>query len=363
MATALAALGNYDPSSDEDQETELEKQQRESQHKIDMKDVGSYLNHHNKKTSKVTKSQVLQISQGKLSAAPDVVASDNSFKYGVNIEGTIDANRMTVDPNASQVDFNPTYDQLFKGAQGPARPRGEKMIKNIANGWMEGSNLNHHIFEEQRRQFAQFDKLDKKTAAQIDTSKVVKLKPHTTVNRHRNCAKPHEKRKRVKNEDPSDLENFTSLGWAEFDDQVNEQGPSEQDREILDEYLVKLRKRGMKCRRMHFLGRNTAEDTSERFEVHVNKEDECDYQGREWWDIDQIKTKEHIPMKTPIKCYMPKKMIHKYIPPVEEGGKKGITQVRMSPKQPHLFFSAGFDGVARVFRLYGKRQLRVGFFK
>lgn len=91
--------------------------------------------------------------------------------------------------------------------------------------------------------------------------------------------------------------------------------------------------------------------------------EKVDYQGREWWDIEQIKQKEQVPIKTPIKCYMPKKMIHKYIAPVEEGHKRGLTQLRMSPSAPHLFVTAGFDGVARIFRLYGKRQLMASYWK
>lgn len=248
--SALSALGNYSNSSDEDEDTILAKN---AVHKIDSKDIGLHLKKQENYKSIATQNAVLQVTNG-LSAAPDVVASDGAFKFGHNIDGTTDANMLTVDPNAASIEFNATYEQLFKSAEGPARPRGEKMIKNVANGYLEGSALNETIFEEQRRQFAQWDRLDEKSARQINTQNAVSLRSHVLVNRDINCKKAKIKRKRMKNQDAGDLDNYTALGWADFEDAVQEEGPSEADREILDEYLVKLRKRGMRCKRMNFLG-------------------------------------------------------------------------------------------------------------
>ena len=360
--SALAALGNYAGSSDSENEDEEVRLSKHAIHTIDPKDIGSHLNPQNLSKSSSTKAAVLQVTSGQLVSAPDVVASDAAFKYGHNSLGTVDANLMTVDPNAEAIEFNATYEQLFKQAEGPARPRGEKMVRNVANGYLEGSSLNPTIFEEQRRQFAQWTKLEKKTAAQIDTNNTVSLRPHVLVNRDINCKQAKVKRKRMTNKDAGDLDGYTAHGWADFEDQVHEEGPSEADREILDEYLVKMRKKGMKCRRMNFLGRNAPDESDERFELHVKEDERLDYQGREWFDIEQVKQREQISTKKPLKCYMPKKMIHKYIAPVAEGMKKGLTQLRLSEAAPHLFVTAGFDGVARIFRLYGKRQLRGIFF-
>ena len=252
------------------------------------------------------------------------------------------------------------YNQLFSKASGPARPKGEKMIKNVANGYLEMGAVSEAIFDDQRKQFAQFDKLEAKTAKQINTTGV-RIPEHCRVNRHGNCKKPNEKRKRAKNMDASDLDNYTGMGWAEFEDVVAEEGPDEKDREILDEYLMKMRKKGMKCRRMKYLMKDAPTDEEERFELHIPDSEIQDYQGRSWLDIEQVKQSEKIPINVPTKCFMPKKMIHKYVPPVAEGGKRGVSQVRTSPSAPHIFFAGGMDGVTRVFRLYGKRKLMASY--
>lgn len=344
MASAL--LGNaYSDSSDDDGD-----QVNSGKHTVDPTEVGSHL----RPSNALVKRPVM--------AAPDVVESDNAFKFGFNKDGTMDANLITVNPNADTIEFNATYNQLFTKASGPHRPRGERMIKNAANGYLEYNALSEAIFDDQRKQFAQLTKLEAASAKQINTTTGVSLKPVQLVNRHGNCPKPGEKRERAKVMDAGDLDNYTGMGWADFKDVVQEQGPDEHDREILDEYLMKMRKKGMKCRRMKFLNKNAPKDIDERFELHVPEDEIVDYQGRTWLDIEQVKQTQQVPTETPAKCFMPKKMIHKYTAPVAEGGKKGLTQLRTHQNAPHIFLTAGYDGVARVFRLYGKRKLMASYY-
>jgi len=347
MASLLATA--YSDSSD-DEETKQNKNQ--TIHEVDPSELNTHL-------SKAVTGRNTVASRALVSAAPDVV--DNDSKLGFNEDGTMSANLIVVDPNAESIEFNATYNQLFQKASGPARPRGEKMIKNVANGYLEQSAVSEAIFDDQRKQFARMDKLEKTTAKQIKTTGVVRIPEHCKVNPHGNCKQPFTKRKRAKNMDASDMENFTAMGWADFEDVVAEEGPDEKDREVLDEYLMKMRKKGMKCRRMKYLMKDAPADEDERFELHVPDSEITDYQGRSWLDIDQVKQTTTVPMEVPTKCFMPKKMIHKFTPPVSEGCKKGISQVRTSPSAPHIFFSGGMDGVVRVFRLYGKRKLMASY--
>ena len=155
MATAIAALNTYSDSSDDEKEKQEPEEPIEQPHTIDPKDVGKHLS---------TSNSIVRA----IAAAPDVVAGNDAFKYGLKDDGTIDADQLTVDPNSQLITFNANYSQLFKQASGPARPRGEKMIKNSATGYLQTSAVNEAIFEDQRRQFAQFQKLEAKTAKQIN---------------------------------------------------------------------------------------------------------------------------------------------------------------------------------------------------
>lgn len=346
-STGLSSvIAQYSDSSDDD--TEKDTQPTKQQHKIDEQEVGLHLR---------KQTQIIRA----LTAAPDVVESNNAFKFSIKEDGTIDSNMLTVDPNADQISFNATYNQLFKQASGPARPRGEKMIKNVANGYLQNSAVNETIFEDQRRQFSLFQKLDPKSAKQISVTGV-KLRKSQLVSRTGNCPKSGQKRDKAYNMDAGDIEGYTGMGWADFKDVVQEEGPDEKDRATLDEYLVKMRKKGYKCRRMNFLSKNAPEDEDERFELHVPQDEVVDYQGRSWLDIDAVKQTQQVPTQKPQKCFMPKKMIHKYTAPVAEGGKKGLTQLRTSEAAPHVFVTAGFDGVSRIFRLYGKRKLMASYY-
>lgn len=345
MASLLANA--YSDSSDDEEQRVI------SAHEICPDEIGSHL-------KKVVKHTNVVASRA-LVSAPDVVESDNAFKMGINEDGTMDANMIVVDPNAETIEFNPSYDQLFRKSAGPSRPKGERMVKNMANGFLEQSAVSEAIFDDQRKQFARMDKLEEKTAKQINTTAVVKIPEKCLVNPHGNCKQPGVKRKRAKNMDAGDIDNYTGMGWADFEDVVAEEGPDEKEREILDEYLMKMRKKGMKCRRMKYLMKDAPQDEDERFELHVPDSEIMDYQGRGWLDIEQVKQTQQVPTTVPTKCFMPKKMIHKYTPPVAEGGKKGISQLRTSPAAPHIFFTGGMDGVTRVFRVYGKRKLMASY--
>ena len=81
---------------------------------------------------------------------------------------------------------------------------------------------------------------------------------------------------------------------------------------------------------MKYLMKDAPQDEDERFELHVPDSEIMDYQGRGWLDIEQVKQTQQVPTTVPTKCFMPKKMIHKYTPPVAEGGKKGISQLQLA---------------------------------
>ena len=60
-----------------------------------------------------------------------------------------------------------------------------------------------------------------------------------------NKERPKDKRKRTRNDDPSDIEGY--LGpWAKFEDEELVSKPSEEDQKYLDEYLAKMKRRAVK---------------------------------------------------------------------------------------------------------------------
>ena len=103
MASLLFANAYSDSSDDE--ETKQRKSTQQTVYKIDPKEVDNHLNKIVKHTNNVS-------SRALVSAAPDVVESDNALLKGFADDGTMAANMMVVDPNAESIEFNATYKKL-----------------------------------------------------------------------------------------------------------------------------------------------------------------------------------------------------------------------------------------------------------
>merc|ERR1719317_1139954 len=87
--------------------------------------------------------------------------------------------------------------------------------------------------------------------------------------------RPEDRRKRVRNNDPSDLEGYTGP-WARFVDEETESRPSEEMRKELDEMLAKRKKKNKK---------QEEKVVEEKSTLHID--DPLDYQGRNFLHIPQ----------------------------------------------------------------------------
>jgi len=161
-----------------------------------------------------------------------------------------------VDPTTKELEYNPTYDELFAPVAGPVNPFLTDQMRaprNMLSGYVEKAHISAFQFENQRRTFhtmgyALDPSVDGETSdgksfvgdlqAAYDTEgKTVFESP---------CPKTIQdkrKRKQLKNNNPEDVEGF--LGpWGKYADEKTVARPSEQEKAELEEILAKKHKRG-----------------------------------------------------------------------------------------------------------------------
>jgi len=148
-----------------------------------------------------------------------------------------------------------------------------------------------------------------------------------------------EKRKRLKNDDPSDIDNF--LGpWAPYENEVRIAKPTEEEKQEIDEFMAKKKK--------HSVVREEKE-SEEKSILHIP--DPYDYQGRSFLvephDLDVNLKADSVPHK----CFLPKKPIQVYT-----GHSKAITAIRWFPRSAHLFLSSGMDCKIKLWEVYKDRR-------
>uniref|UniRef100_A0A2P2HZU8 Pre-mRNA-processing factor 17 n=1 Tax=Hirondellea gigas TaxID=1518452 RepID=A0A2P2HZU8_9CRUS len=258
-------------------------------------------------------------------------------------------NRLHLDPLTKELTYNPRYDVLYAPVLGPEKPNQsafDKVKRNMLSGYAEQAHVSDFDFEMQRRTFTSFGyAVDPSISAEpMDGRKMV---GNTIAARKSDnvsvfeSKKPsdHTKRRREKNVDPADVEGFKGP-WAKYENEQTVMCPSEEEKIQLEEILAKRQKRGKQT---------DDKVIEEKTLLHVRNA--TDYQGRSYLHIPQdvgVNLKSDEP---PIKCFMPKKMIHTW-----KGHNKGIAAIRWLPVSAHLLLSCSMDTKVKIWEVYNERR-------
>lgn len=258
--------------------------------------------------------------------------------------------RRHLDPNTKEVKYNPRYEDLYAPVVGPVNPHQseqERAPKNMLTGFTEEAHLSDFQFELQRKTFHSYGYAQDpsvnvegegiKVIGKIDnveeTDSLKTVFEDTEV-------RPKDKRKRLKNADPSDIEGY--LGpWGAFEDEEKTSAPSAEDKEFLEEYMAKMKKRAKK--------QTDDKPVEEKTTLHIK--DPYDYQGRSFLHIPQdvgVNLKSDVP---PEKCFIPKRQIHTWT-----GHTKGVSCMQWFPRSGHLLLSGGMDSKVKLWEVYNNRR-------
>ena len=261
--------------------------------------------------------------------------------------------RRHLDPASKEVKYNPKYDDLFAPVVGPVDPNKDEddyAPKNSLTGFIEKAHVNDFQFDLQRKTFHSYGyAMDPSTniegegtrvigdTAQAGTSNAADMK---SVFEAETEKRPKDSRKKARNDDPSDIEGY--LGpWAKYVDEETVSRPGEADKEYLEEYLSKMKRRAKK--------QIEEEKVEEKSTLHIK--DAYDYQGRSYLHIPQdvgVNLKSDHP---PEKCFIPKRQIHEW-----KGHTKGIAVIKWFPKSAHLIMSGSLDSKIKLWEVYNNRR-------
>lgn len=151
-----------------------------------------------------------------------------------------------------EITHNPKYEELFAPVVGPEYPFKSKQLlvtRNVLSGYVEPAHLSEFQFENQRRTFNSFgyaldptvDGADKDTKVIGASTSADNVELKTVFESTK--LRPLDKRKRKRNNNPSDIDGF--LGpWGGYVDEQRVMKPSEEEAAELEELLSKRNKRG-----------------------------------------------------------------------------------------------------------------------
>lgn len=245
--------------------------------------------------------------------------------------------------------YNPKFEELFAPVQGPDNPfktEQQKAQKNTATGFVEEAHISDFQFENQRRTFHSYGyaldpSADKPTAGDnyVGHLEAAYNTDGKTVFESSKI-KPENRRKRHKNDNPSDLEGF--LGpWGKYQDEQLVSQPTDQEKAEIEEMMAKKQRRNKR--------EVEEKPVEEKSILHIS--DSVDYQGRSFLhpphDVGvSLKAGAH-----PDRCFLPKAHIHTWT-----GHTKGISAIRLFPKSSHLLLSCGMDAKIKIWEVYNERR-------
>lgn len=248
-----------------------------------------------------------------------------------------------------ELQYNPKYEELFAPVQGPDNPfksDQQKAQKNTTTGFVEEAHISDFQFENQRRTFHSFGyaldpSADKPTAGDnyVGHLEAAYNTDGKTVF-ETSKLKPESRRKRHKNDNPSDLEGF--LGpWGKYQDEQLVSQPTDQEKAEIEEMMAKKQRRNKR--------EVEEKPVEEKSILHIS--DSIDYQGRSFLhpphDVGvSLKAGAH-----PDRCFLPKAHIHTWT-----GHTKGISAIRLFPKSAHLLLSCGMDAKIKIWEVYNERR-------
>ncbi|CAF4076151.1 unnamed protein product [Rotaria sp. Silwood2] len=150
----------------------------------------------------------------------------------------------------------------------------QRSYKNVLNGYAESTTLSDFQFENQRRTFDSFGYAADSSVGEHDISQIVGDQTSAEINQgmtvfETSKKRSGEKRKKEKNNDPSDVEGFHGP-WAPFVDEITVSRPPEEEQKEIDEYLAKKRK----AKQPTFEDRNAPVSARDPESTTLNKESE-----------------------------------------------------------------------------------------
>jgi len=304
-----------------------------------------------------------------VNTAPDVMIPKEVFDT-----------RIVDQDSKKQIMYNPTYEEMWAPKQGPLDPtktQQQLAKKNMLTGFIEPAHVSPFQFENQRRTFHSYGFCEDPSVDAIGASKIIvsttnfedepekdedKTKEEIVTRQQerkmegggndqltlqsrktvfeKQKKRPEDKRKRVRNNDPSDLDGYTGP-WARFVDEETESKPSEEMRKELDEMLAKRKKRNKK---------QEEKVVEEKSSLHID--DPLDYQGRNFLHIPQDLDVNLKSSEPPAKCYLPKKLIHTW-----SGHTKGVSSIKLFPRSGQLLLSTSMDTKVKLWEVYKNRRL------
>ncbi|KFD57629.1 hypothetical protein M514_01299 [Trichuris suis] len=284
-------------------------------------------------------SKQLSLSLPSLNCAPEVaIRHEDKGTYRFN-------------PNSKELTCNAKYEEMFAPMQGPSNPfktEQQKMPKNMPVGFVEPASISDFGFETERITFESYgyardpSESAPSTAFVGDVSAAEQTKG-LTVYESGKIEGLRQKRKRLKNNDAFDLENFKGP-WAPYADEVRTSVPDPETMKKLED-ILKKRKKLVKMAR-------DEENATETSTLHIS--DPYDYQGRSFMEAPHDVGVNLRADAAPQRCYIPKKLIHTWA-----GHKKGVQAIRWFPQSAHLLLSAGMDGKVKLWEVYhGRRCIR-----
>lgn len=270
-----------------------------------------------------------------------------------------------IDHSTKEITTNLTYDELYAPELGPENPfltQQQKAKRNTLSGYVEKAYINEFQFENQRRTFSSYGYATDPTVGESETegnniivnNNTIGVTVDNSNDTNQNDDKsekepktvfekitkrPLDKRKRKRNDDPSDVDGF--LGpWSAYVDEKRDVEPNPEEAAELEEYLAKKHKLGKKVE---------DKPLDEKTVLHIK--DSVDYQGRSFLhpphDVGVSLRSDHIPEK----CFLPKSHIHTW-----EGHTKGISAIRWIPNSAHLLLSCAMDCRVKLWEVYNERR-------
>lgn len=254
-----------------------------------------------------------------------------------------------VDPTSKELLFNPKFENLFAPVVGPENPfktQQQKAVKNTLAGYVEPAHVNDFHFESQRLTFNSYGyALDPTADGSMDeghrmvgSSEGASSSSSLTVF-EKTKPRPGDKRKKAKNNDPSDIDGFAGP-WAPYKDEKRNIKPTEEEQEELDEILAKRNKKGR---------RTEDKPMEEKTVLHIK--DPYDYQGRSFLHVPQDVGVNLRSSEPPDKCFLPKRLIHTW-----SGHSKGLSAIRWFPRSAHLLLSCSMDCKVKLWEVYNERR-------
>lgn len=249
-----------------------------------------------------------------------------------------------IDEKTKILTYNPRYEEMWTAKAGPYNPmitEFHQAPKNNLAGYVEKAAVSEFNFDVQRKTFMSYGyAVDPSTNQTGDAYVGNKPDGNAVTVFEKAPIRPKDKRRRERNDDPSDVEGY--LGpWANYKDQVLVAKPTEEEQLVIEELLSKRQKRTRRGA--------VAEEEEAKSTLHI--QDAYDYMGRSFLHIPQDLGKNLRATEMTEKCYIPKKIVHTYT-----GHTKGIQKMQLFPVSGHIFLTCSMDSKVKLWEFYGERR-------